>query len=180
MAVRYLFGVCSAVFRCLFGICSVMLKAVALTDGYHMDREFRNILDSLPEKPPRSRLEPYGELIDGLRRRGRTYRDVVEILAEKCQLQVSISTLHDFLRARSRGNRNSARRIAAETTMATPVAPKAASGEFPQKPSEDEGRRRIAALKARKPVTTPPRDDFHFDPNEPLRLITREKPEPDK
>ena len=62
-----------------------------------MDSEFRKILESLPEKPPRSRLEPYAELIDGLRRRGRTYRDVVEILAEKCQLQVSISTLHDFL-----------------------------------------------------------------------------------
>jgi hypothetical protein len=56
-----------------------MSKAVALTDRYSMDSEFRNILDSLPEKPPRSRLEPYGELIDGLRRRGRTYRDVLEI-----------------------------------------------------------------------------------------------------
>ena len=49
-----------------------------------------------------------------------------------------------------------------------------------QQPSEDEVRQRIAAFKARKPVTTPSRDDFHFDPNEPLRLITREKPEPDK
>jgi hypothetical protein len=145
-----------------------------------MDSEFRNILDSLPEKPPRSRLEAYGELIDGLRRRGRTYRDVVEILAEKCQLQVSISTLHDFLRARSRRNRNSARRIAADATVAPPVASKGVGGESVEKPSEDEGRRRIAAFKARKPLTTPPRDGFHFDPNEPLRLITREKPEPDK
>ena len=66
----HLFGVYSAVFRCLFGICSVMLKAVALTDGYSVDSEFRNILDRLPEKPPRSRLEPYGELIDGLRGNG--------------------------------------------------------------------------------------------------------------
>jgi hypothetical protein len=47
-----------------------MLKAVALTDGYSVDSEFRNILDRLPEKPPRSRLEPYGELIDGLRGNG--------------------------------------------------------------------------------------------------------------
>jgi len=141
-----------------------------------MDSEFRNILEGLPEKPPRSRLEPYGELIDGLRRRGRTYRDVVEILAEKCQLQVSISTLHDFLRARSRRNRNSATRIAADAMFANPIPPRAADGESVQKPSEDEVRQRIAAFKARKPVTTPPRDDFHFDPNEPLRLITREKP----
>jgi hypothetical protein len=153
-----------------------MLKAVALTDGYSMDSEFRNILESLPEKPPRSRLEPYGELIDGLRRRGRTFRDIVEILAEKCQVQVSISTLHDFLRARSCRNRNSARRIAADATIANPIASKSAGGESVQKPSEDEVRQRIAAFKARKPVTTPSRDDFHFDPNEPLRLITREKP----
>jgi hypothetical protein len=152
------------------------LKAVSLPDGYYMDNEFRNILDSLPEKSPRSRLEPYGELIDGLRRRGRTYRDVVEILAEKCQLQVSISTLHDFLRARSRRNRNSARRTAADAMIATPIALKAAAGESVQKPSEDEVRQRIAALKARKSVTTASRDDFHFDPSEPLRLITREKP----
>jgi hypothetical protein len=141
-----------------------------------MDSEFRNILESLPEKPPRSRLEPYGELIDGLRRRGRTYRDVVEILAEKCQLQVSISTLHDFLRARSRRNRNSARRIAADAMIAKPIPPRAADEESVQKPSGDEVRQRIAAFKARKPVTTPSRDDFHFDPDEPLRLITREKP----
>jgi hypothetical protein len=155
-----------------------MLKAVAMTDGYHMDREFRNILDSLPEKPPRSRLEPYGELIDGLRRRGRTYRDVVEILSERCQLQVSISTLHDFLRARSRRNKNSARRIAGDGLIAGTIPPRAAGGESVQKPSE-EVRQRITALKARRPVTTPSRDDFHFDPDEPLRLITREKPEPD-
>jgi hypothetical protein len=144
-----------------------------------MDSEFRNILDSLPEKPPRSRLEPYGELIDGLRRRGRTYRDIVEILAEKCQLQVSISTLHDFLRARSRRNRNSEKRIGADTMIANPIRPRTAGEETVQAPSGDEIRQRIAGFKARKPVTTPSRDDFHFDPNEPLRLITREKPDPD-
>jgi hypothetical protein len=101
----------------------------------------------------------------------------VEILAEKCQLQVSISTLHDFLRARSRSNRNSATRIAAD---ANPIPPRVADGESVRKPSEDEVRQRIAAFKARKAVATLPRDEFDFDPNEPLRLITREKSEPDK
>ena len=113
-----------------------------------MDSECRNILESLPEKPPRSRLEPYGELIDGMRRRGRTYRDVVEIFAEKCQLQVSISTLHDFLRARSRRNGNSATRIAADAMIAKPIPPRAADGESAQKPSEDEVRQRIAGLQS--------------------------------
>jgi len=37
-----------------------------------MDGKFQDILDSLHEKPPRSRLEPYRELIEELRRRERT------------------------------------------------------------------------------------------------------------
>ena len=38
-----------------------------------MGGHFQDILDSLPEKPARSRLEPYRELIEELRRRGRTF-----------------------------------------------------------------------------------------------------------
>jgi hypothetical protein len=65
-----------------------------------MDAKFREILDSLPNKPPRSRLEPYREFIEELRRRGRTYLDIAGILAEKCQVQVTaavfmISSEHD-------------------------------------------------------------------------------------
>ncbi len=140
-----------------------------------MDDEFQEIVDSLPEKSPRSRLEPYGELIDELRRRDRTYRDIVDILAKACRLQVSISTLRDFVRARSRRKRNSARPNATDAVIAAPIAPKATVVDSAQKPSEEEVQRRIAALKARKPVTAPSVDDFHFDPTQPLRLIKREK-----
>ena len=69
-----------------------------------MDDRFRDILDSLPPKPPRSRLEPYAELINELRHRGTTYRNTAKILAEECQLEVSASTVHDFVRVRSRTN----------------------------------------------------------------------------
>ena len=37
-----------------------------------MDDRFQDILDGMPEKPPRSSLEPYRELIKELRRRGRS------------------------------------------------------------------------------------------------------------
>jgi hypothetical protein len=60
--------------------------------------------------------------------------------------------------------------------IVSPIAPEAAAVKSVQQPSEDEVRQRITALKGRKPVTMPSRDDFHFDPREPLRLITREKP----
>jgi hypothetical protein len=59
----------------------------------------QDILNSVTAKPGRSRLEPYGELIDGVRRRGLTYRDIADIPAEKCQFQVSKSAINDFVRA---------------------------------------------------------------------------------
>src|SRR5688572_16345823 len=75
-----------------------------------MDDKFQDIVDSLPEKPARSRLEPYNELIDELRRRGRTYREIAHILAEKCQLIAGASTIHDFVRVRSLKTRKPAKR----------------------------------------------------------------------
>jgi hypothetical protein len=141
-----------------------------------VESKLQDILNSVTVKPGRSRLEPYREFIDELRRRGLTYRDIAGILAEKCQLQVSKSAINDFVRVRSRQKRNTARRIAIDAMIVDPIVPKATTVASAQKPSEDEVRQRIAAFKARKPVTTPSRDTFHFDPSEPLRLITREKP----
>jgi hypothetical protein len=145
-----------------------------------VEDKFQAILNSVTEKVGRSRLEVYGELIDELRRRGLTYRDIAGILAGKCQLQISKSAINDFVRARSRRKRNAARRFATDTLIAAQIASKAASVDSAYKPSEDEVRQRIAAFKARRPVTTPPLDDFHFDPTQPLRLITGGKPASDK
>jgi len=72
-----------------------------------VESKFQDILNGVTAKPGRSRLEPYGELIDELRRRGLTYRDIAAILAEKCQFQVSKSAINDFVRARSRRKGNS-------------------------------------------------------------------------
>jgi hypothetical protein len=58
-----------------------------------MNPDFQDILDGLPEKPPRSRLETYRPLIEELRRRGRTYQEIVEILEEKCQLHTFLNSL---------------------------------------------------------------------------------------
>jgi hypothetical protein len=45
---------------------------------------------------------------------------------------------------------------------------------------DEEVRRRIAALKARKPETTPSIGEVDFDPTQPLRIITPGKPVSDK
>jgi hypothetical protein len=133
-----------------------------------MDTKFKEILDGLPDKPPRSRLEPYRELIRELRRRGRTYRDIAHILAEKCQVQVTASGVHDFVRTRSRVKGKSAKRIVADSMMTARAAPIVLSAQ--KSSAEDEVQRRIAVLKARKPRTKAIPAEFQFDPSQPLRL----------
>ena len=113
--VRRLSGTCPVSVRSLLG----GVRAIA---GWLMDDKLQVILDSLPEKRPRSRLEPYCELIDELRRRGRTYREIARILVEKCQLQVSRSTVHDFVRGRSRTKPKPAKRKTPGSTETTSVA----------------------------------------------------------
>jgi IS30 family transposase len=140
--------------------------------------KFRAILDALPEKPPRSRLEPYGELINELRRRRRTYREIVSLLAEGCDLRVSISTIHDFVRAKAKEVKRAAKvlrtteRQQRDENRGT-VSPPTSTPKLRQdRPSDDEIRRRIAALKQRpRPIPADSSDDFQYNPDEPLRLI---------
>ena len=145
-----------------------------------METKFKEILDGLPSKRPRSRLEPYRELIRELRRRGRTYRDIAQILGEKCQVQVTASGVHDFVRARSRVKGKSPKRVATDA-MKTATAFGAGTRDSTQKPSvDDKVQRRIVALKARKPVTKAAPGAFQFDPTQPLRLKKPGKPATDK
>jgi hypothetical protein len=136
-----------------------------------MEGRFGDILSSVTAKPGRSRLEPYGELVDELRCRGLTCRDIATVLAQKCQFQTSKSAVNNFLRSRARRRRNAARRISRLVAMPPPVVPKPATLHSGQGPSDDEVRQRIAALKARKPATSSPDNGFYFAPTEPLRLI---------
>ena len=66
-----------------------------------MDEVLQAILDSLPPKPPRSKLEPYVELIQELRRRGRSYREIAGILANRCGVNAGTHTVYNFVRVRA-------------------------------------------------------------------------------
>ena len=173
---------CSAFVRFPFGECSELVRAIRM---WIMDDNFQEILNSLPEKRSRSRLEPYGSLIDELLRRRWTYRGIARILAEKCELKVSSSTIHDFVRRRSRSKRNLPKRRApgpAETMRVSPTAPTEgktrASVEEQEIHAVDEVHQRIAALKRRPvPAETSPKQ-FHYDPSEPLRLPPKERKSP--
>ena len=54
-----------------------------------MDGEFQDILSKVTKKPGHSRLEPYGELIDELRGRVLTSRDIADILTDEFQFSGS-------------------------------------------------------------------------------------------
>ncbi len=145
-----------------------------------MDPKFKEILDSLPNKPPRSRLQPYWELIRELRRRGQTFQDIAHILAEKCQVQVTASAVHDFVRKRFQakrrpGKRRNSRKDERKVVSATPRINTGAAKSASAPSSTDEVAWRIAALKARKPDAAQTSERFHFDVTEPLRLKKSEK-----
>jgi hypothetical protein len=70
-----------------------------------VEDKFQDILNKVTRKSGSSRLEPYAELIDELRRGGHTYRDIATILLETCQFYSSKSTLNDFVLVRARRKR---------------------------------------------------------------------------
>ena len=149
-----------------------------------MDVKFKEILDGLPDKPPRSRLEPYRELIRELRRRGRTYRDIALIIAEKCQIQVTASGVCDFVQKRSRAKSKPAGRLTGSGR--SDQRPSAARHGVTRnlKPSPhplpgEDVQQKIAALKARKSEARGRPEKFQFDPSEPLRLKKPEKKIPE-
>ena len=159
-------------------ICSAFVRAILNSDrsirGSLMNDKFQDILDSLPEKPPRSRLEPYNELIGELRRRGRTYREIRHILAEKCGTQVSVSTLHGFHRVQSRIKKKPAKRqptaLAKISPNAMPLKTMGVNATRQARPPIDEVQHRIVGLKLRSTPANAGPQQFQYDPNEPLRL----------
>jgi hypothetical protein len=58
-----------------------------------MDPTLLSLLDSIPQKPPRSKLETHRELIRQLRRKGCTYRDIVRILHDARHSDCSVENL---------------------------------------------------------------------------------------
>ena len=127
-----------------------------------MDPTLLSLLETIPQKPPRSKLETHRELIRQLPRKGCTYRDIVRILHERVGLVVAVSTIHSFVKVRAKHRMQ-------------------VQYELPQLESEpksislnpDDVASRIAALRA-KPIEhkTKPKH-FHFEETEPLKLVSQ-------
>jgi hypothetical protein len=133
------------------------------------------ILDSLPPRRRRSKLEPYAALIRALRSRGRSYRDIVTILRDRCGLHVATHTLFHFVRARTArtGAPRPRPRQPPESLRRSPENGPPPSSTSPDAPEEVWAR--IVAAKRRTPAPAEPKA-FAYDATEPLQLMTEKKP----
>jgi hypothetical protein len=130
-----------------------------------MDDDIRVTIDQIPERAPRSKLEPHEDVIRQLRRKGRTYEEIAQFFAEKLSLKVAPSTIHAFVRVRARRHQRLRVELPSSTTESRMSQP-TISG------NDEQVRRRIEELKRRRP---PEREKslFHYDENEPLHLIPK-------
>jgi hypothetical protein len=128
-----------------------------------MDPTLLSLLDSIPQKPARSKLETHRELIRQLRRKGCTYRDIVRILRERVGLDVAVSTIHSFIKVRAKHRKL----VQYELPPLEPDSPVSA------RMSPDDVASRIAALKA-KPIEQKAKPKhFRFEESEPLKLTNQ-------
>src|ERR1700692_209391 len=120
-----------------------------------------SLLDSIPQKPPRSKLETHRELIRQLRRKGCTYRDIVRILHERVGLDVAVSTIHSFIKVRAKHRKQ----VQYELPSLEPQSPVTA------RMNPEDVASLIAAFKAKPAEERPNPKRFHFEEGEPLKLV---------
>ena len=137
-----------------------------------MDDKIRVILESIPKKCQRSKLEPYAELIEQLRRRGHPFRAIAGILAEKCDLIVNSSTLVRFVAARSKEKRKRPKNY--EIRKTDRVVPVNIRVNIDRAVSDGDLRKRIDALKQQVPKTAQTSKQFDYDPDQPLQFPRKE------
>jgi hypothetical protein len=135
-----------------------------------IDHGISRLLDDIPEKPPRSKLELHADVIATLRRKRRTYREIAEFFREHLAITVAPSTIHDFVRVRRRrGKRGIVFSGEQSSTEANDVSSPPVPG---LSATEDDVQRRIAALKRRTPAEQP-QPLFTYKEEEPLKLQRR-------
>jgi hypothetical protein len=139
-----------------------------------MDKSLQNILDSLPPKPSRSKLEPYREFIRELRRRGRSYQEITQILSDHCGVSAAVHSVYNFVRVREKAERKPRIRENSSPRSAEPAkSPEPAKGRYlqPRLPALDDTWKNIETVKQRQCQCGAEEKVFVYDENEPLKLL---------
>ena len=135
-----------------------------------MDKSLLAILDSLQTKQSRSKLEPYRDFIRELRRRGRSYQEITNILRDRCGVTTAVHTVYNFVRVREKaegrlriGQNRSMGSAGTLTPSQTDLQPRTLAADY--------ARKNIEALKRRQYLAPAEEKAFVFDEDEPLRLV---------
>lgn len=146
-----------------------------------MDPKFQAILNALPADPPRSRLEPYCELILEMRNRRRSYREIARVLTQSCNLRVGTSTINDFVLARPKSTSKSRLAATKETNKSSVVLrstynnKKGIQGRISTPMALEDIARNIKEVKGQPPTPRKKKPVFEYNPDEPLRLQRNQK-----
>lgn len=142
-----------------------------------MDERLRTLIDEIPERPPRSKLEPHLEVIRELRRKGRTYQEIAQFFGEHLKVTVAASTIHAFVQVRAhRRQRREPFELPPAAEQEIETAPAAA--DVGRTASTEAGvMERIEALKRRRPPEKPSKPRFEYDESQPLQVVPGGKQE---
>jgi IS30 family transposase len=139
-----------------------------------LDPRINKLLEEIPEKAPRSKLELHADVISALRRKRLTYREIAQFFQDHLAIAVAPSTIHDFVRVRRRRGK----RYDVSTGEQSDVKPNGFSTPALKNiPADDDVQQRIASLKQRTPAEAP-QPVFSYEEDEPLKL--RRNPSPSK
>jgi hypothetical protein len=128
-------------------VISARLQRNACSGVSAMKPELQQIFDNTSEDDPRSKLEPYRELILRWRRQGKSYRKLTKLLADHFGLKVGTMTVHEFVQRRSRPRKSQPESEALSApelitpiitySPAAPMQPELPSAESPSFASTD-------------------------------------------
>ncbi len=135
-----------------------------------MNEDFQRIIDGLPEDEPRSRLEPYREIILRWRRQGRSYRRICTLLAAKFELKVGRTALHEFVQRRSRP-----RMMSLEPAIDQPKTPTAEPEATTRQDKKLTAEERVAQVAFIRSLNRPtseeqPKPGWDFDLDKPRTI----------
>ncbi len=145
-----------------------------------MDERIRQVLDQVPERPPRSKLEQHAEVIRELRRKRRTYQEIAVFFREHLQISVAPSTVHDFVKKRAKQARIRPAQVPKSppdsALGATPMPVPPTSDAVPP-PSTKDTRDTIRTVRAHRVTTSREPSLFEFQLEPPLTSDPKEKEE---
>lgn len=88
-----------------------------------LDEKIATFLSRTEAKPAPSKLEPFAELIRTLRQRRWTYFQIAKALSEEFGVQVHLTTIHSFVKVRSRRDPNQTIHLAEPASNTAAIVP---------------------------------------------------------